>query len=253
MEALKILGFLQDSKIEKEVYMDFEEVRIPLTLKQVDSLYWLGRYTERALTTLRTFITVYDSQLDTTFDYAAYCNKLDICNTFTSLKDFCFRYVFDTNYSSSIIASLSYANGNAMMLREIIGSDALSYMEMSLRTMHDAQYSQSPVLLFQKVIDYIMAFKGTVEDCVFDRNVRNIICCGYGVERLDMYLRLELNQDTVLFECRRLAESLAYTDVDCDTLQLQKIMGELCQVDSVQDSTDKIVLLQIIDSLFAFS
>lgn len=233
--------------------MDFSEVRIPLTLKQVDSLYWLGRYAERALTTLRIFMNVYDSQLDTTFDYASYCDKLDICNNFKSLKDFCFRYAFDAAYSSSIIASLSYANGNAMMLRETIGSDALSYMEMALRSMQDAQYSQSPALMFQKVIDCIMAFKGTVEDTVFDRNVRNIISCGYGVERLDMYLRLERKQDAVLFECRRLAESLAYTDVDCDTLQLQKIIGELCQLDSVQDSADKMVLLQLIDALFAFS
>ena len=44
--------------------MDFSEITTPLTLKQVDSLYWLGRYAERVLSTLRVFMRVYDSQLD---------------------------------------------------------------------------------------------------------------------------------------------------------------------------------------------
>lgn len=233
--------------------MDFVETKVPLTLKQVDSLYWLGRYAERALTTLRIFIKVYDSQLDTTFDYKTYCESLDIFNNFSSLKDFCFRYAFDADYSSSIIASLTFANGNAMMLRETIGSEALAYMEMALRTMQTAQCSLSPVLQFQKVIDCIMAFKGTVQDTVLDRNIRNIISCGYGVERLDIYLRLEQDEEKVMFECTRLAQSIAYTDIDCDSLQLQKIIGELCQLDSVQDSADKMVLLQLIDSMFAFN
>ena len=47
--------------------MDFGKVNsrrsgsVPLTLKQVDSIYWLGRYTERVLTTLKIFMNVYDS------------------------------------------------------------------------------------------------------------------------------------------------------------------------------------------------
>ena len=202
---------------------------------------------------MRIFINVYDSQLDTTFDYASYCRKLDIFNNFSSLKDFCFRYAFDSQYASSIVASLAFANGNAMMLRETIGSEALSYIEMSLRTMQAAQCSLSPALQFQKVIDCILAFNGMVADTVLDRNVRNIISCGYGVERLDMYLRLGQNQQKVIFECRTLAESLSYTDIDCDSLQSQKITGELCECNEVFDSADKMVLLQIIDSLFIFS
>lgn len=233
--------------------MDFSEVKIPLTLKQVDSLYWLGRYAERSLSTMRIFMAVYDSHIDTTFDYVDYCQKLDIYNGFASLDDFCQQYAFNKSYASSIVASLVYANGNAMMLREIIGSEALSYIELALRAMQDAEFSKTPALHFQKVVDYLMAFKGTVEDTVQDRNSRNIIRCGYGVERLDIYLRLALNENKVLFECHRLAEALAYTDVKCDTLQLQKIIGELCELDSFYDRADKMVLLQLIDSLFAFS
>ena len=237
--------------------MDISEVnevgKIPLTLKQFDSVYWLGRYSERVLTTLRIFMDVYDFNIDGDFDYKDYCTKLDIYDGFDSLKDFCQRYPFDTGYASSIICSMTRAYDNAVMLREVIGTDALSYIELALNSLKDAQYSRAPALLFQKTIDYIMAFKGCVSDTIIDRNVRNIIVSGNGIERLDMYLRLDLNQDKILFECQRLAQALVHTDVRCPTLQLQTICGQLCQEESVQDNADKMILLQLIDSLFCIN
>lgn len=236
--------------------MDFREVsfsrkgEIPLTLKQVDSIYWLGRYTERVLTTLKVFMDVYDSQLDSNFDYAKYCSDLDIYNGFSSISDFCQRYAFDRSYASSIISSMSRSYDNAIMLRETIGSDSLSYIELALRRMEDAQYSQTPALVFQKVIDNIMAFKGQVFDSIADHNVRHILLAGLTLERLDMYLRLNMNEDKVNFECRRLTHSIERTDINCDRLALQKVCGELCEKSDFMDNADKMILLQLIDSLF---
>lgn len=221
-----------------------------ITLKQLDSLYWLGRYAERVLSTLRVFMNVYDSQLDNNFDYGDYCKKLDIYNGFSDLHDFCNRYAFDKNYASSIICSMMRAYDNAIMLRDTIGSDALAYIEMAQRAMLDAEFSQTPVLQFQKVIDYIMSFYGTIEDTIYNRNVKNIILCGHGVERLDMYLRLNINQEKTMYECHKLGNALSYTDIEADKFQLQKICGELCEADEVQDYADKMVLLQIIDGMF---
>lgn len=236
--------------------MDFREVnstrngQVPLTLKQVDSIYWLGRYTERVLTTLKLFMNVYDSQLDSQFDYAKYCDDLDIFNGFSSLADFCNRYAFDKNYASSIISSMTRSYDNAIMLRETIGSDALSYIELALRRMEDAQYSETPALVFQKVIDNIMAFKGQVFDSITDHNIRHILLAGLTLERLDMYLRLNMNEDKVNFECRRLTHSIERTDINCDRLALQKVCGELCENSDFLDNADKMVLLQLIDGLF---
>ncbi len=236
--------------------MDFREVKatrkgeVPLTLKQVDSIYWLGRYTERVLTTLKVFMDVYDSQLDSHFDYVKYCSDLDIYNGFTSLSDFCQRYAFDRNYASSIISSMNRSYDNAIMLRETIGSDSLSYIELALRRMEDAQYSQTPALVFQKVIDNIMAFKGQVFDSIADHNVRHILLAGLTLERLDMYLRLNMNEDKIAFECRRLTHSIERTDINCDRLALQKVCGELCEKSDFMDNADKMILLQLIDGLF---
>lgn len=224
--------------------------QVPLTLKQVDSIYWLGRYTERVLTTLKLFMNVYDSQLDSQFDYGKYCRDLDIYNGFTSIEDFCSRYAFDKNYASSIISSMTRSYDNAIMLRETIGSDALSYIELALRRMEDAQFSETPALVFQKVIDNIMAFKGQVFDTISDRNIRHILQAGLTLERLDMYLRLNVNEDKVEFECQRLSHCIERTDINCDRLALQKVCGELCEKGDFLDNADKMILLQLIDSLF---
>ncbi|MBQ0051697.1 MAG: alpha-E domain-containing protein [Treponema sp.] len=235
--------------------MDFREVNavrkeVPLTLNQVDSIYWLGRYTERVLTTLKLFMNVYDSQLDSNFDYAKYCSALDIYNGFSSISDFCSRYAFDKNYASSIISSMNRSYDNAIMLRETIGSDALSYIELASRKMADAQFSDTPVLVFQEVIDCIMAFKGQVFDSITDHNVRHILLAGLTLERLDMYLRLNMNEDKVNFECRRLSHSISRTDINCDKAALQKVCDELCNKSDLMDNADKMILLQLIDSLF---
>lgn len=221
-----------------------------LTMNQVDSLYWLGRYTERALSTLRYFTRMYDSMIDGEFDYPLYCRKLDIYNPFSSPEEFCERYAFDTGYQSSIASSLKMANGNAMMVRDIVGSEACSYTEMALRRILDAQTSRSPMLFFQKVADCLMAFRGAVEDTVQDRNAKNVIRTGWGVERLDIYLRLGIHEERVLYECSRLARAVSYTDVPCDSLQLKMITGELCENDEFLDRADKMVLVQLIDALF---
>lgn len=42
-----------------------------------------------------------------------------------------------------------------------------------------------------------MAFKGQVFDSICDYNVRNILNCGFTIERLD------INKDKIEFECGR--------------------------------------------------
>ncbi|MCQ2240344.1 alpha-E domain-containing protein [Treponema sp.] len=222
----------------------------PLTLKQVDSIYWLGRYTERVLTTIKFLMDMYDSKLDSDFDYAKYCQDLDIYNGFTSLADFCDRYAFDRTYPSSIIASMFRSYDNAIMLRETIGSDALSYIEIAVRRLEEAQYSKTPVLDFQKVIDNIMAFKGQIFDSICDHNVRSILNCGLTIERLDMYLRLNINKDRIAFECNRLSYSVAGVDLNNSKTSLAKACEELCNSDEFMDNADRMIILQVIDSLF---
>lgn len=234
--------------------MDFRKLNTktntPLTLKNVDAIYWLGRYTERVLTTLKFLMDIYDSNLDSDFDYHKYCHDLEIYDDFTSLEDFCKRYAFDKYYASSIISSMNRSYDNAIMLRDTIGSEALSYIEMALRDMEKAEFSATPVLEFQNVIDFIMAFKGQFFDSICDHNVRCILNSGMTIERLDMYLRLDINREKIDFECNRLSYSIEGVDINCNKSALKKTCEELCNTDEGFDNADKMILVQLIDSIF---
>ena len=98
-----------------------------VSVEQADHLYWLGRYSERVYTTLRYYFQRFDEMIDETIDsYEKYCTSVDIPNIYTSKEDFLRRYPFDEGNPDSIVSNLNRAYDNAIVLRETIGSEALS-------------------------------------------------------------------------------------------------------------------------------
>ena len=50
-----------------------------ISVEKADRLFWLGRYTERVLTTLTTFFDYYDKMIDENPDvYKIFCEKISI-------------------------------------------------------------------------------------------------------------------------------------------------------------------------------
>ncbi len=172
-----------------------------------DRLYWLGRYSERVYTTLKLFGKSFDELIEqlTQTDYSKFCSTLEIPNIYTDKDDFIARYPFDPEDPNSIISNLTRAYDNAIELREEIGSEALSYIQMALYSMQKAKGDQAPAIEFQNVIDDILAFWGIVDDQIDDENTRNIIKVGKRVERLDLYTRLKMNRVDLNREVQRLA------------------------------------------------
>ncbi|MCD7806241.1 MAG: alpha-E domain-containing protein [Lachnospiraceae bacterium] len=172
-----------------------------------DRLYWLGRYSERVYTTLRLFGKSFDELIEqlTEADYSRFCSTLDIPNIYTDKDDFIARYAFDLTDPNSIISNLTRAYDNAIELREEIGSETLSYIQMALYSMQKAKEDQAPAIEFQDVTDDILAFWGIVDDQIDDENTRNIIKVGKRVERLDLYTRLRMNRVDINREVQRLA------------------------------------------------
>lgn len=62
----------------------------------------------------------------------------------------------------SLISNLNRAYDNAVVLRESIGSEALSYIQMSVYDMEKAAKSEVPLLEFQQVLVNIHAFWGII-------------------------------------------------------------------------------------------
>ena len=175
------------------------------SVENTDRLYWLGRYSERVYTTLKLFGKSYDAMIESIEGgYQGFCQSLDIPNIYKTGEDFLKRYPFDETDSNSIMSNLIRAYDNAIELREEIGSESLSYIQLAVYDMQKARESCAPMLEFQKVADYILAFWGITDDLIPDENTRNIIKVGKRVERIDLYGRLKAGKPEMIREIHRL-------------------------------------------------
>ena len=157
-----------------------------ISVENLDRLFWLGRYSERVYTSARLFADSFDRMIDMDMDnYAAFCRQLDIPNIYSSREDFCNRYISDENDPNSIYSNLMRAYDNAIVLRNEIGSEPITYIQLSVYDMKKSRVSRAPLVGLQKVEDNILAFWGIVDDMIENENIRNVIKIGKRIERLD--------------------------------------------------------------------
>ncbi|MCM1157506.1 MAG: alpha-E domain-containing protein [Bacteroidales bacterium] len=175
-----------------------------ISVEQADHLFWLGRYTERVYTTLRLYFPRFDSMIDEKVDsYQTFCESIDIPNIYLSKEDFLRRYPFDAENPDSIISNLNRAYDNAIVLRESIGSETLSYIQLAVYDINKAAVSKSPLIELQYLLDHILSFWGVADDQIDSEQVRNMIKAGKRIERIDMYARLKKSQEELIREvCR---------------------------------------------------
>ena len=180
-----------------------------ISIEQTDRLYWLGRYSERVYTTLRLYSESFDRLIDMDdYDYTEFCKRLDIPDIYGSKEKFKERYPFDEEDTNSIFSNLLRAYDNAIVLREEIGSETLSYIQLAIYDMQKARVSRAPLIEMQSVMDNILAFWGIADDSIDSEQTRNIIKAGKRVERVDLYGRLHLSADDITREVHRLIPRL---------------------------------------------
>ncbi len=195
-----------------------------ISVEQVDHLYWLGRYTERVYTTLNLFAKSFDMMIDADDDiYHKYCKSLDIPDIYESKEDFLRRYPFDETIADSIISNLIRAYDNAIVLRETIGSDALSYIQLSIYAMNNAAKSSSPMIELQQIMDEILSFWGIVDDQIDIEQIRNIIKAGKRIERIDLYARLRLDKNKLKREIQRMIPRVLRSGIKYDEPALSSV------------------------------
>lgn len=181
-----------------------------ISLDHIDNLFWIGRYSERVYTTLRLYYHSFDAMIDDTLEhYKEFCSSLDIPDIYGSAEAFRERYPFDTEDINSVISNLTRAYDNGIIMRELIGSETLSYIQLALYDMQMARLSNAPLIELQEVIDHILAFWGIVDDSIDNPQIRNVIKAGKRIERIDLYARLKLSGAEILRELKRLDPRLA--------------------------------------------
>lgn len=177
-----------------------------ISVEQADRLYWLGRYTERVYTTIRLYATSYDIMIDINKgSYDEFCKNLDIPNIYKSPEDFKATYAFGQDDPNSIYSNLMRAYDNAIELRDMIGSECLSYIQLAIYDMNKAKISEAPLVKLQRVMDNILAFWGLADDIIESELCRNTIKIGKRIERIDLYGRLHLSKEMLVREVHRLA------------------------------------------------
>ena len=154
------------------------------------------------------------------------------------------RYLFDPQNPDSVYSNLTRAYDNAMTLREEIGSECISYIQLAIYVMNRHQGSQSPMIGLQQILDGILAFWGLADDMIPDENIRNIIKTGKRVERLDLYARLKRPRTDILREVSRLSVRISRTN-------LKYSSEDISRLKQLADSatTDYYSILQIVDGL----
>ena len=180
-----------------------------ISVENADRLYWLGRYTERVYSTIKIFEARFDSMIDVDdLEYQAFCESQDIPNVYKSKEDFSRRYCFSLDDENSIFSNLMKAYDNAIVIREEIGSDTLSYIQLAVYAMNQAAISKAPLIGLQKVTDNIAAFWGMADDAIDESSIRNMIRVGKLVERIDLYARLKEPPERIRREARRLTNRI---------------------------------------------
>lgn len=197
-----------------------------ISVEQADHLYWLGRYTERVYSTLRFYFQRFDTMIDETIDsYQAFCESVDIPNIYTSREDFIKRYPFDADNPDSIISNLNRAYDNAIVLRESIGSETLSYIQLAIYDMNKAAASKAPLIELQVLLDHLLSFWGIADDRIDSEQVRNMIKAGKRIERIDLYARLGAPRKELIREVHRMIPRVERSGLRYDKEKINQLMA----------------------------
>ena len=209
----------------------FEVIRMSnITTEKANELFWLGRYVERVYTTSMEFFRGYDRMIDETeVSYPEYCRRVSIPNVYKDKEDFLRSYPFDESNPDSIISNLIRAYDNAVVLRDDIGSDTLSYIQLAIYDMRKASLGTAPLIGLQTVVDDIFAFWGCLDDRVVDYSERSIVKAARRIERIDLYLRFGLPADKISFEVNRLQNRIVRTGLSYDQDAIPRLRNMLAQ------------------------
>lgn len=160
---------------------------------KANRLFWLGRYVERGYISLHLLRRYYDNMIDDhTCAYEEYYKKLDGYNPYTDAQSFRIGCLYDRNNPCSIMTGLEQANDNGILLRKEISTETLSYVQLSLALIKQAeQKNETNITQLQLITDYLLAFWGSIDERVFDESIRNLLRIGRLIENLDMHIRFE--------------------------------------------------------------
>jgi len=167
---------------------------------KANRLFWLGRYAERVYMSLHLLRKYYDTHIDgDKRAYCVYCEKLNIPHDGDIGADFIQSLLYSVNMQGSLLSGLKFANDNAIVVREEITSETLSYIHLAVAHMRDcAARGDTNITALQPITDYLLAFWGSAEERIYGEPAYNIMKCGKAVEKFDMRIRFDYSYTRIL-------------------------------------------------------
>lgn len=188
-----------------------------ISATKANSLFWLGRYEERVYLTLHQLRKCYDKMIDGEADeYRHFWDKFDVMDIYQTNEDFTLGMMYDKENACSVMSAQTRAMDNAILVREDITSETLSYIEMSVALMKECSKTKDVSLIsLQPVIDWSLAFWGSAEQRLQNHKVLYLMMIGRNLENLDMQIRFGYDYDRVSLSyaslkryCRHMADLL---------------------------------------------
>lgn len=165
-----------------------------LSPSKANSLYWLGRYTERVYLELHLLRLCFDKMIDgDPQEYGKYLSAIGGVSRYPDQASVINGLVHDLSNPASVISSVERCNDNAVLLRDEIKSPTLGYIQMPLELLRqNARNGIEPnVDELQTLTDWMLAFWGSIEERVYDDKVKNFLKMGKLVEHIDMNIRFK--------------------------------------------------------------
>ena len=162
-----------------------------ISATKANRLYWLGRYECRVYLTLHQLNKCFDEMIDgEPDDYTEFWSKLDATGIYKTNEEFTFGMLYDDTNPCSVLSAQKFAMDNAILLREDIMSETLSYLEMSVALLKKCkQEATVNISHLQPVIDWALAFWGSAEQRLQNHQALDIMMIGRNIENLDMQIR----------------------------------------------------------------
>lgn len=162
-----------------------------ISATKANRLYWLGRYECRVYLTLHQLNKCFDEMIDgEPDDYTEFWSKLDATGIYKTNEEFTFGMLYDESNPCSVLSAQKFAMDNAIMLREDIMSETLSYLEMSVALLKKCkQEATVNISHLQPVIDWGLAFWGSAEQRLQNHKALDIMMIGRNIENIDMQIR----------------------------------------------------------------
>ena len=162
-----------------------------ISATKANRLYGLGRYECRVYLTLHQLNKCFDEMIDgEPDDYTEFWSKLDATGIYKTNEEFTFGMLYDDTNPCSVLSAQKFAMDNAILLREDIMSETLSYLEMSVALLKKCkQEATVNISHLQPVIDWALAFWGSAEQRLQNHKALDIMMIGRNIENLDMHIR----------------------------------------------------------------